>query len=436
QLLVSSSGGSGGVGSPCDPREPPPGAPPLPGGIGGIGMGGYDLMTYQRLASALYAHHPGPTLDPTAPTGAPTSPTVLLPHHDPLLHGNVLDLKESLGGLGGAWPYPMYPYPYDLAGYSFTNGYGMAFDAARRKNATRETTATLKAWLQEHKKNPYPTKGEKIMLAIITKMTLTQVSTWFANARRRLKKENKMTWEPRNKTDDDDDEDDDDKDDDGGGTTDDLDSHIDVLGHGEQLMGRPGSPMRPPSPSSTTGGAGGEGGLLPAAAHPASPVKPRIWSLADMASSSSGPTSPSSTLAASAIGKMSLHRPLHLEVSPYARPMPMSPRLPSPHEALLQVYAKSLGLAPPHAPAFPVLSHTFNGLGATLSPPRLTEAPLPPSLQLYSSALTPSTISRPVATRPVPPASPGSRSSPLEQHTLPGGAKITPAPHPTHRPEG
>lgn len=38
------------------------------------------------------------------------------------------------------------------------------------------------------------------MLAIITKMTLTQVSTWFANARRRLKKENKMTWEPKNKT--------------------------------------------------------------------------------------------------------------------------------------------------------------------------------------------------------------------------------------------
>lgn len=29
------------------------------------------------------------------------------------------------------------------------------------------------------------------MLAIITRMTLTQVSTWFANARRRLKKEHK-----------------------------------------------------------------------------------------------------------------------------------------------------------------------------------------------------------------------------------------------------
>ncbi|NXU96341.1 IRX2 protein, partial [Cettia cetti] len=75
-----------------------------------------------------------------------------------------------------------------------------------RKNATRETTSTLKAWLQEHRKNPYPTKGEKIMLAIITKMTLTQVSTWFANARRRLKKENKMTWAPRNKSEDEDDD--------------------------------------------------------------------------------------------------------------------------------------------------------------------------------------------------------------------------------------
>ena len=79
--------------------------------------------------------------------------------------------------------------------------------AARRKNATRETTNTLKAWLYEHRKNPYPTKGEKIMLAIITKMTLTQVSTWFANARRRLKKENKMTWSPRNRCGDDDDDD-------------------------------------------------------------------------------------------------------------------------------------------------------------------------------------------------------------------------------------
>ena len=60
-------------------------------------------------------------------------------------------------------------------------------DGVRRKNATRESTNTLKAWLNEHKKNPYPTKGEKIMLAIITKMTLTQVNIgqgerWYINS--------------------------------------------------------------------------------------------------------------------------------------------------------------------------------------------------------------------------------------------------------------
>ncbi len=90
------------------------------------------------------------------------------------------------------------------------HSYGFDFNAARRKNATKENTSTLKAWLNEHRKNPYPTKGEKIMLAIITKMTLTQVSTWFANARRRLKKENKMTWTPKNGSRDSDDDDDDD----------------------------------------------------------------------------------------------------------------------------------------------------------------------------------------------------------------------------------
>ncbi|KAI4890536.1 hypothetical protein NFI96_019234 [Prochilodus magdalenae] len=93
-----------------------------------------------------------------------------------------------------------YPCDHPFGQYQYEGyGYSSMDVSTRRKNATRETTSTLKAWLQEHKRNPYPTKGEKIMLAIITKMTLTQVSTWFANARRRLKKENKMTWSPRNK---------------------------------------------------------------------------------------------------------------------------------------------------------------------------------------------------------------------------------------------
>ncbi|XP_037655228.1 iroquois-class homeodomain protein IRX-1 isoform X1 [Choloepus didactylus] len=106
--------------------------------------------------------------------------------------GSQYELKDNPGvhpATFAAHTTPAY-YPYGQFQYG---------DPGRPKNATRESTSTLKAWLNEHRKNPYPTKGEKIMLAIITKMTLTQVSTWFANARRRLKKENKVTWGARSK---------------------------------------------------------------------------------------------------------------------------------------------------------------------------------------------------------------------------------------------
>lgn len=82
--------------------------------------------------------------------------------------GSQYELKDSPGSHPASLPvhaaqgfYPYGQYPYG--------------DPSRAKTATRETTSTLKAWLQEHQKNPYPTKGEKIMLAIITRMTLTQV---------------------------------------------------------------------------------------------------------------------------------------------------------------------------------------------------------------------------------------------------------------------
>uniref|UniRef100_A0ABM5EUC3 Iroquois-class homeodomain protein IRX-6 n=1 Tax=Pogona vitticeps TaxID=103695 RepID=A0ABM5EUC3_9SAUR len=115
------------------------------------------------------------------------------------------DLKDGSSALHAGIPQPAaatayYTYEHSFGQYQYDRYGTVDFSSsARRKNATRETTSTLKTWLYEHRKNPYPTKGEKIMLAIITKMTLTQVSTWFANARRRLKKENKMTWSPKNK---------------------------------------------------------------------------------------------------------------------------------------------------------------------------------------------------------------------------------------------
>ncbi|XP_042293715.1 iroquois-class homeodomain protein IRX-3 [Sceloporus undulatus] len=119
--------------------------------------------------------------------------------------GSPYELKESPGVQHPAFPAHHHPHhPHHPAFYPY--GQYQFGDPSRPKNATRESTSTLKAWLNEHRKNPYPTKGEKIMLAIITKMTLTQVSTWFANARRRLKKENKMTWAPRSRTDEEEEE--------------------------------------------------------------------------------------------------------------------------------------------------------------------------------------------------------------------------------------
>uniref|UniRef100_A0A8D3DDG6 Iroquois homeobox 7 n=1 Tax=Scophthalmus maximus TaxID=52904 RepID=A0A8D3DDG6_SCOMX len=123
------------------------------------------------------------------------------PHHRHIAHmTNGFDLKaaspyhHALLARGG----PFYP-PYRP---------GATEDPGRvTKVATRESTGALKAWLNEHLKNPYPTKGEKIMLAIITKMSLTQVSTWFANARRRLKKENRVSWASKGKSDEEEEED-------------------------------------------------------------------------------------------------------------------------------------------------------------------------------------------------------------------------------------
>lgn len=111
--------------------------------------------------------------------------------------------------------------------------------------AARESTGALKAWLARHPRNPYPSKGEKVMLAVVSRMSLTQVSTWFANARRRLKKENKAGWAPRGASD------------------------------GEDSEGEGASPGAPPGPEPSPG-------------QDKEPQKPKIWSVAAMLASPSG----------------------------------------------------------------------------------------------------------------------------------------------------
>ncbi|XP_049720625.1 iroquois-class homeodomain protein IRX-3 [Elephas maximus indicus] len=171
------------------------------GARGGQGATGSELTASGSLSNVLSSVYGAPYAAAAAAAAAAQGYGAFLPYAAELpifpQLGAQYELKDSPGvqhpTAPAAFPHP-HPAFYPYGQYQFG-------DPSRPKNATRESTSTLKAWLNEHRKNPYPTKGEKIMLAIITKMTLTQVSTWFANARRRLKKENKMTWAPRSRTD-------------------------------------------------------------------------------------------------------------------------------------------------------------------------------------------------------------------------------------------
>uniref|UniRef100_A0A8C4NA60 Iroquois homeobox 1a n=1 Tax=Eptatretus burgeri TaxID=7764 RepID=A0A8C4NA60_EPTBU len=139
------------------------------------GLGYAALVPYSAAELALYAHVQQPSYELKDVPGSPHAHAYLTQH-----------------GSHAALAAYYNPYGAHAAGLGshLTPG---AEPGRVSKTASRESTSMLKAWLNEHRKNPYPTKGEKIMLALVTKMTLTQVSTWFANARRRLKKENKSS---------------------------------------------------------------------------------------------------------------------------------------------------------------------------------------------------------------------------------------------------
>ncbi|CAD5206251.1 unnamed protein product [Bursaphelenchus okinawaensis] len=143
---------------------------------------------------------PSPSQHPLAPAAAnPNNPAfrALFAAHNAQAAGFPfgiypnLELTEAMRHNAFAAPFPF-------------NSYHM-MDPNRRKNATREATKPLKEWLNQHRTNPYPNKGDKMILTMLTGMTMTQVSTWFANARRRLKKEGKQSWSPRNGRPDDED---------------------------------------------------------------------------------------------------------------------------------------------------------------------------------------------------------------------------------------
>ncbi|EEP78456.1 predicted protein [Uncinocarpus reesii 1704] len=55
----------------------------------------------------------------------------------------------------------------------------------RRGNLPKPTTDILRAWFYEHLDHPYPSEQDKQMFITRTGLTISQISNWFINARRR-----------------------------------------------------------------------------------------------------------------------------------------------------------------------------------------------------------------------------------------------------------
>lgn len=72
--------------------------------------------------------------------------------------------------------------------------YLLADGPGRMPKRARDCTRLLREWLIAHRHNPYPQKADKCQLMLMTGLTINQVSMWFANARRRIKKVGMKAW--------------------------------------------------------------------------------------------------------------------------------------------------------------------------------------------------------------------------------------------------
>ncbi|TKY90719.1 hypothetical protein EX895_000717 [Sporisorium graminicola] len=133
------------------------GAGPLPIPSPGMGpMGG-------RHPHDARVHHAGPY-----------GPGDYMPH-DPHAHAGVPRMSRP----GGVMPIPAAHVPPGPSA-------GIAPPPRRRGKLPKPVTDLLKTWLLEHASHPYPTEDEKRSLCSMTGLTLSQVSNWFINARRRI----------------------------------------------------------------------------------------------------------------------------------------------------------------------------------------------------------------------------------------------------------
>jgi len=67
-----------------------------------------------------------------------------------------------------------------------------------RDRLPRPAVEILMSWLRDHLDSPFPTADDKARLAASSKLSVSQVSQWFTNARRRVVKELRHSSEATN----------------------------------------------------------------------------------------------------------------------------------------------------------------------------------------------------------------------------------------------
>ncbi|KAK7048104.1 homeobox domain-containing protein [Favolaschia claudopus] len=99
------------------------------------------------------------------------------------------DYPLPSGAVGGH-PYPMPPAPSlpspNRSPQSAASSTLVDRPQRKRGKLPKETTDFLKAWLHRHSDHPYPSEEEKKQLCHATGLSMSQVSNWMINARRRI----------------------------------------------------------------------------------------------------------------------------------------------------------------------------------------------------------------------------------------------------------
>ncbi|KAJ6557225.1 hypothetical protein DFH09DRAFT_540513 [Mycena vulgaris] len=116
------------------------------------------------------------------------------------------DRRSLAGGIKSEWAFPPSDFPLSSGGVQQYSSMPPApalnspnrspqsaasstlVDRPQRKRGKlpKETTDFLKAWLHRHSDHPYPSEEEKKQLCHATGLSMSQVSNWMINARRRI----------------------------------------------------------------------------------------------------------------------------------------------------------------------------------------------------------------------------------------------------------